>query len=87
MTKQQVFFDDLRRNDDLEITKEESIDDLLKLSGQTFIEIDAAKVDYDALIEQSKGMFDRIQAMQVKIEERILEFKKMIEDENKRQVG
>jgi hypothetical protein len=68
---------------------EQSIDDLIKLSGQTFIEIDAAKVDYDALIEQSKAMFDRIQAMQVKIEERILEFKKMIEDEdeNGRQAG
>jgi len=63
---------------------EKSIDDLLKLSGQTFIEIDAAKVDFDKLIEESKAMFDRIQAMQVKIEERILEFKKMIEDENYR---
>jgi len=66
---------------------EQSIDDLLKLSGQTFIEIDAAKVDFDKLIEEAKGMFDRIQAMQVKIEERILEFKKMIEDENERQAG
>jgi hypothetical protein len=66
---------------------EQSIDELLILSAQTFVEIDAAKVDYDALIEQSKAMFDRIQAMQVKIEERILEFKKMIEDENERQAG
>jgi hypothetical protein len=66
---------------------EQSIDDLLKLSGQTFIEIDAAKVDFDKMIEESKGMFDRIQAMQVKIEEGILEFKQMMQDENERQVG
>jgi hypothetical protein len=66
---------------------EKSIDELLILSAQTFVEVDAAKVDYDKLIEEAKGMFDRIQAMQVKIEERILEFKKMIEDENERQIG
>ena len=66
---------------------EQSIDELLILSAQTFVEIDAAKVDYDALIKESKAMFDRIQSMQVKIEERILEFKKMIEDENERQAG
>jgi hypothetical protein len=46
--------------------------------------IQKQKVDYDKMIEETKGMFDRIQAMQVKIEERILEFKKMIEDENYR---
>lgn len=69
------------------MNQKESIEDLLILNAEAFIEIDAAKVDFDALIEQSKGMFDRIQAMQVKIEERILEFKKLIEDENKRQIG
>ena len=63
---------------------EQSIKILLRLSGQMFIEIDAAKVDCDKLIEEAKSVFDRIQAMQVKIEERILEFKKMIEDENYR---
>jgi hypothetical protein len=62
----------------------QSIDDLLILNAQTFIEIDAGKVDFDKMIEEAKGMFDRIQAMQVKIEERILEFKQMIEDENYR---
>ena len=61
---------------------EKSIDELLILNAQAFVEIDAAKVDFDKMIEEAKGMFDRIQAMQVKIEERIIEFKKMIEDEN-----
>jgi len=64
------------------MSTEQSINELLILSGQAFVEIDAAKVDFDKLIEEANGMFDRIQAMQVKIEERILEFKKMIEDEN-----
>jgi len=63
---------------------ESTLDELIILSGQMFVEIDAAKVDFDKLIEDAKGMFDRIQAMQVKIEERILEFKKMIDDENER---
>ena len=66
---------------------EQSIDELLILSGQMFVEIDAAKLEFDKLIVESESMLDRVQNMQVKIEERILEFKKMIEDENERKAG
>jgi hypothetical protein len=63
---------------------EQSIDELLILSNQMFVEIDAAKLEFDKLIVEAESMLDRVQNMQVKIEERILEFKKMIEDENYR---
>jgi hypothetical protein len=63
---------------------EQSIDELLILSNQMFVEIDAAKLEFDKLIVEAESMLDRVQNMQVKIEERILEFKQMIEDENYR---
>jgi hypothetical protein len=66
---------------------EQIIDELIILSGQMFVEIDAAKLEFDKLIVEAEAMLDRVQNMQVKIEDRILEFKKMIEDENERQAG
>ena len=69
------------------MSTEQSIDELLFLSMQMFVEIDAAKLEFDKLIVEAEGMLDRVQAMQVKIEDRILEFKQMIKDENERQAG
>jgi hypothetical protein len=66
---------------------EQSIDKLLILSSQMFVEIDAAKLEFDKLIIEAMSMLDRVQAMQVKVEGNILEFKQMIKDENERQAG
>jgi len=66
---------------------EQSIDELLILSSQMFVEIDAAKLEFDKLIIEAMSMLDRVQAMQVKVEGNILEIKQMIKDENERQAG
>jgi len=66
---------------------EQSIDKLLILSSQMFVEIDATKLEFDKLIVEAMSMLYRVQAMQVKVEGNILEFKQMIKDENERQAG